>query len=45
MVVAWIEHLARLKAGEYDVRNEASVKFARELVKTEAWKEKYLPYI
>jgi hypothetical protein len=30
--LAWLTHLAGLKEGEYDGRNEASVKVAREIV-------------
>jgi hypothetical protein len=45
LCIAWFEHLASLKDGEFDGRNQASVEFARKLVKSKAWKEKYLPYI
>lgn len=45
LCIAWLEHLAQLKDGEFDGRNQASVELARKLVKTKAWREKYLPYI
>ena len=45
LCVEWMEHLARLKDGEYDGRNDASVQLAKRLVKSKAWKDRYLPYI
>lgn len=44
--VAWIEHLAKLEPGQYDLRNEASVKLAKELVKLPNWEMiRYLPHV
>lgn len=47
--VDWIEHLALLNGKEsdfYDLRNEASVKFAKRLTETVTWQDgKYLPHI
>ena len=31
LCLAWLNHLASLKEGEYDLRNEASVKTARKI--------------
>ena len=46
IMVAWIEYLANLEHGEYDLRNEASVKLAKQLVATPKWQElKFLPYV
>ena len=33
LAVAWLKHLAALPEGQYDGRNEASVKLARKLLK------------
>ena|ERR1035438_4726519 len=49
LCVDWIEHLASLngKGGDfYDLRNQASVKFAKRLTETVTWQDgKYLPHI
>lgn len=46
IVVAWIEYLAELKDGQYDGRNDASVRLAKAIVATPEWgSRKYLPYI
>lgn len=45
-VVAWIEHLATLQDGQYDGRNEASVRFAKSITQTDAWKKTTgMPYV
>lgn len=44
-VIAWIDHLATLESGQYDLRNQASVDFAKSIVKTQEWRDKYLPVI
>ena len=49
LCVDWIEHLASLNgkgSDFYDLRNEASVKFAKRLTETVTWQDgKYLPHI
>jgi hypothetical protein len=44
--VAWLEHLASLKANQYDLRNEDSVKLAKQVVQGPDWEtHKCLRYI
>lgn len=46
LCVAWLEHLASLQDGQFDLRNQASVELARKLAQTDVWPDaKYLPYI
>lgn len=45
LFIAWIESLAKLEEGRYDLRNAGSVKLAKALVASAPWKEKYLPYV
>jgi hypothetical protein len=46
LCVAWIEHLAALKDGEFDGRNEASVLLAKQIVLAPQWgRLHFLPYI
>ena len=46
LCVAWLEHLATLPEGQYDLRNAASVDLARAITKTTEWQEHSgLPYI
>ncbi len=42
---AWFEHLAELKPGEYDLRNQGSVEMAKAITKTDAWLKAGLPYV
>jgi hypothetical protein len=45
-MVAWIDHLASLEDGHYDLRNEGSVMLAKQIVQTPFWEQKkYLPFI
>lgn len=45
-IVAWIEHLASLQPGQYDLRNEASVRFAKSITQTDEWKQTTgMPYV
>jgi hypothetical protein len=44
--VAWVNHLAALPEGQYDLRNAASVDLARAITKTAEWEDKSrLPYV
>jgi hypothetical protein len=44
--VEWFEALAKLEPGEYDLRNEGSVKLAKAIVASPEWEErKRLPYV
>jgi predicted ATPase len=44
--VAWLEHLAKLGEGEYDLRNAASVDLAKAVTQTREWaKHSHLPYV
>lgn len=46
LCVRWLEHLASLRDGQFDLRNQASVELARKLAQTDVWADaKYLPYI
>jgi hypothetical protein len=45
VVCAWIESLAALKPGEYDLRNQGCVEFAKAIVQTEAFRNRYIPYV
>ena len=45
-MVAWIEYLSSLEEGFYDLRNQASVELAKQIVQTPFWDRlKFLPFI
>lgn len=45
LMMAWLMHLASLKEGEYDLRNEASVQLAKKLLEGKDKYDVYLPFI
>lgn len=45
LVVEWLKHLASLKYGQYDLRNEASVLLAKKLIGSQDKFDLHLPTI
>ena len=45
LCVAWLNHLASLKEGQFDMRNEDSVRLAKKFAAAVPEDERYLSYI
>jgi hypothetical protein len=45
MFLVWLRHLATLPENRYDARNEASVRFAKSVMRNVPEQDMYLPYI
>ena len=45
LFIVWLRHLATLPENRYDARNEASVRFAKSVMRNVPEEDRWLPYI